>query len=80
LNDHATGISVDVADPSKPIFSTQQPGQLLSFATGYSSTRQIDLRRELTQSLSSNIVPNQQEILATPTPKKKKKKKKKTLP
>jgi hypothetical protein len=78
LNDHAIGISVTVADPSNSSFPTQQLGNLLSFATGYSSTRQIGLRRKLTKSLSSDIVPNHQEILVTPTPKKKKKKKKAT--
>jgi hypothetical protein len=63
------------ADPSQE--SQAKTGNLLSFATGYPSTRQIYLRRELTKSLSSDIVPSHQEILATPTPKKKKKKKKK---
>jgi hypothetical protein len=75
LNDRATDTSVAVAGPSNPSFFTQQPGNLLLFATGNSSSRKIGLRRELTKSLSSDIVPNQQEILAMPTPKKKKKKK-----
>jgi hypothetical protein len=77
LNDHAIGTSVDVAGPSNPSFSTKQPGNVLSFATGYSSTRKIGFLRELTKSLSSDIIPNHQEIFDPPTPKKKEKKKKK---
>jgi hypothetical protein len=80
LNDHAIGTYVAAADPSNPSFPTQQPDNLLLFAAGYSSTRQIGLRRELTKSLSSDTVPNHQEILATPPPEKKKKKKKKATP
>jgi hypothetical protein len=80
LNDHAISTSVDVADPSNSSFPTQQPGNLLPFAAGYSSTRQIGLHCELTKSLSSDTIPNLQEILATPTQKKKKTKKKKATP
>jgi hypothetical protein len=69
------------ADPLNPSFPTQQPDNLLSLATGYSSTRQIGLRRELTKSLASETVPNHQEILATsPTKKKKKNKSTPVLP
>jgi hypothetical protein len=82
LNDHATGtwVAVAWADLSSPSFFTQQPGNLLLFATVCASSKQRVVRRELTKSLSSDIVPNQQEILATPAQKKKKKKKKKSTP
>jgi hypothetical protein len=80
LNDHAIGTYVSAAYPSNPSFPTQQPYNFLSFATGYSSTRQIGLRRELTKSLASETIPNHQEILATPPLKKKKKKKDKATP
>jgi hypothetical protein len=80
LNDQAIGTSVDAAYPSNPSFPTHQPDSVLSFATGYSSTRQIGLCHELTKSLASKTVPNHQEILATPPSKKKKQKKKKDTP
>jgi hypothetical protein len=75
LNDYAIGTPVAVADPSSTSFPTQQPGHVLSFATGYSSTQQKGLRRQLTKFLSTDTIVNHQERLATPTPKKKKKKK-----
>jgi hypothetical protein len=75
LNDHMTVTSVDVAwaDPSNTSFFMQQPSNLLSFSPAYVSSKQRGLRRELTKSLSSDSVPKQQEMLATPTQKKKKK-------
>jgi hypothetical protein len=78
LNDHDIGTSVAAADPPNHSFPTQQTDNLFSFATGYSSTRQIGLRRELTKSLVSETIPNHQEMLATPSPQKKKNNKKAT--
>jgi hypothetical protein len=58
LNDHATSTYGAVVDPFNPSFSTQQPGNVLSFATGYSSSRQIGLHHELTKSCHSSSTRN----------------------